>query len=100
MSVEPGLDLHDWETRWQQLRDEAADSPFEALPELVRLAEQMLEESGYAEGGDPDVIRNLTAAREVAAACDAGTAEPGDVGQAIENLTELHDFLVQHRAAP
>jgi hypothetical protein len=97
--VEPGLDLHDWETRWQQLQDAAADSPQEALPELVRLAEQMLAESGYSNGGDPEVLRSFTAAREVALACDAGTADPGDVGQALENLAELHDFLVENRAA-
>lgn len=33
---EPGLDLHEWETRWQELQDLAADAPDETLPEIVR----------------------------------------------------------------
>lgn len=100
MTLEPGLDLHEWEARWQQLVDDAADSPGEALPELVRLAEEILGERGYSDGGDPEVVRSLTAARDVARASERGTADPGDVGQALENLAELHDFIVERRAAP
>jgi hypothetical protein len=33
---EPGLDLHEWETRWAELQELAAHSPDEALPEIVR----------------------------------------------------------------
>jgi hypothetical protein len=106
MVLEPGLDLHDWETRWQQLQDLAADSPSEVLPEIVRLAEQMLTERGYAleppaaDSEDPDLVRNFLAARDVALAVDAGSADPGDVAAALENLTEVHDFLVEGRAPP
>ena len=32
--TEPGLDLHAWETEWQQLLDAADDTPVEALPDL------------------------------------------------------------------
>ena len=35
--TDPGLDLHEWETRWSDLQDQAADAPDEALPEIVRL---------------------------------------------------------------
>ena len=99
--LEPGLDLHDWETRWQELQDLAADSPAEALPELVRLIEQMLVERGYdlngPAGEGEDVVREFAGARELAASCQAGTASPGDVAAALENLTEIHDFLVVER---
>jgi hypothetical protein len=104
VTLEPGLDLHEWETRWQELQDLAAESPSEALPEIVRLTEQMLVERGYdladpvaAEGEDPDILRDFLAARELVAACQAGTASAGDVGAALENLTEIHDYLVEDR---
>ena len=93
MPLEPGLDLHDWETRWQELLDLAAESPAEALPELVRLSEQMLAERGE----NPDLEKNLVAARELAAACQAGTATAGDTAAALENLREVHDYLVEER---
>jgi hypothetical protein len=103
--LEPGLDLHEWETRWQELQDLAAESPAEALPEIVRLIEQMLVERGY-DLNDPvavegeDIVREFIGACELMAACQAGTASPGDVAAALENLTEIHDFLVEERAAP
>jgi len=45
--IEPGLDLHLWESRWQQLEDEAADAPVETLPEMDRLVREMLEQRGF-----------------------------------------------------
>jgi hypothetical protein len=107
MSIEPGLDLHDWETRWQQLVDAVADSPYEAITELVRLAEQMLVGRGYSiddpvadDGLAPELRQSFLAARDVARAADNGDADPGDVGQALEDLADVHDFLVGERAAP
>ena len=59
--IEPGLDLHHWETRWQQLEDEAVHSPIETLPEMDRLIREMLTTRGFqleepvtAEGDDPE----------------------------------------------
>jgi DNA-binding FadR family transcriptional regulator len=103
---EPGLDLHEWETRWQELQDLAAESPAETLPEIARLIEQMLTERGYdlanpviVENEDPDIVRDFLAARELVAACQAGTATAGDTAAALENLREIHDYLVQDRPA-
>jgi hypothetical protein len=102
--LEPGLDLHEWETRRQELQDLAVESPAEAVPEMVRLVEQMLIRRGYdlenpvaMEGEDPDVVRDLLAARDLVAACESGTASPGDTAAAVENLTEIHDYLVKNR---
>lgn len=104
MVLEPGLDLHDWETRWEQLQELAEEFPAEALPEIVRLIEQMLTERGYdlvnplaVENEDPDIVRDFLAARELVAACQAGTASPGDIAAALENLREIHDYLVEDR---
>jgi nucleoside-diphosphate-sugar epimerase len=105
--IEPGLDLHDWETRWQELQELAADEPAETLPEIVRFVEQMLRERQIpldepvtAEGDDPDIIRDFLAARDVANAAEAGAAAPEDVMVALDNLREIYVYLVTDRAPP
>ena len=105
--IEPGLDLHEWETRWQELQDLAADEPAETLPEIVRFVEQMLRERRIplddpvtAEGDDPDIIRDFLDTRDVANATEAGTAEPEDVVVALDNLREIYEYLITDRAAP
>jgi hypothetical protein len=105
--TEPGLDLHEWETQWEQLQDESVDDPEQTLPELVRLVELMLRERGFqldepvtAEGHDADVVRDFLAARELAAAAQTGSADPEDVEVALEDLREIHDYITQDRAAP
>jgi hypothetical protein len=103
--VEPGLDLHEWATRWQELQDLAAEEPAETLPELVRLVEQMLRERRIsiddpvaASGDDPDIIRDFLAARDVAEGLDG--ADPEDISVALDNLREIYEYLVADRAAP
>jgi hypothetical protein len=103
--VEPGLDLHEWETRWQELQDLAADEPAETLPEIVRFVEQMLRERRIpldepvtAEGDDPEIIRDFLAARDVAEALDG--ADPEDISVALDNLREIYEYLVTERAPP
>ena len=104
---EPGLDLHEWETLWQQLQDDSADDPAETLPELVRLVEAILRERGFqldepvtAEGHDAEIVRDFLAARELAAAAETGGADPEDVEVALEDLREIHDYITQDRASP
>lgn len=105
--VEPGLDLHEWETRWQELQDAAEDAPAETLPEIVRFVEQMLTERGFdlsepvtAEGEDPDIVRDFLAARDLTRRCEAGLGGPGDVAAALENLREIYEYLHTDRAPP
>jgi hypothetical protein len=107
MVEEPGLDLHEWETRWQEFQEAAADDPEGALPDLVRLIEQMLVERGFQldepvtmEGEDADIVRNYLAARDVSAVAQEGTADPEDVIVALESLGEIHDYLVSDRKPP
>jgi hypothetical protein len=105
---EPGLDLHDWETRWQSLQDDAADDPVQSLPELVRLLDDMLAERGFqtdepvtAEGEEGDIVRQLASARELARVVERGDpVEVTDVIEELDGLRELHDFLAENRAAP
>ncbi len=105
--TEPGLDLHEWETRWAELQELAADAPDETLPEVVRLVEEMLVERGYdlenpvvAEGDDPDIVHDFLAAREISRAAQTTALERDDLDAALEDLTEIHDYLVEGRAPP
>ena len=105
--IEPGLDLHEWESRWQQLEDEAVDSPVETLPDMARLIEEMLVERGYqldepvtAEGEDPEIVKQFLAAVEIARLADAGEADPGDVADAINGLRAVYVYVISERAPP
>jgi hypothetical protein len=106
--VEPGLDLHEWETRWQELQELAADEPAETLPEIVRFVRQMLEERKYdleypvvREGEDPDLVHDFRAAADLAGRLDAGAeVEPEDVATALDDLREIYEYLVTDRAPP
>lgn len=105
--TDPGLDLHEWETRWSDLQDQAADAPDEALPEVVRLVEEMLVERGYdlenpvvVEGEDPDIVRDFLAAREIARAAETTELEAEDIQTALDDLADVHDYLVDERPGP
>jgi N-acetyl-anhydromuramyl-L-alanine amidase AmpD len=105
--TEPGGDLHDWETRWADLQEVATDTPAEALPEVVKLVEEMLAERGYdlenpvvEENEDPDIVRSFLAAREIALADETAGVEQEDVQTALDDLSDVYDYLVEDRAGP
>jgi hypothetical protein len=105
--TEPGLDLHEWETRWAELQDAAADDPVGALAETARFVLQLLAERGFqldepvtAAGEDADVVRAFLAAREIAAASEHGGADPDDVATALQDLQEIYDYVVNDRVPP
>jgi hypothetical protein len=101
---EVGLDLHEWETRWQELQDAIADDPEQALPEVVSFVGEMLAEAGFdldevtAEGDDPDIRRDYIAARELATLVEQGNAEREDVDAALEDLHEIYEYIAGDRA--
>ena len=105
--VEPGLDLHDWETRWAQIAEDAEEAPAEALSEMNRLLEEMLTARGYqldepvtAGGEEPEVVKQFLAAHEIARLVDAGEADPGDIADAIEGYRELYGLITGEFAEP
>jgi hypothetical protein len=107
--LEPGLDLHEWQTRWAELQELAADEPAETLPELVRFVRGMLENDRrfdlsnpvVQEGEDPDVVRSFLAAEDIALRIDAGAdVEQADVEAALDDLRAIYEYLVAERAAP
>src|SRR5215212_4166815 len=107
--LEPGLDRHEWESRWQSLEEELEDSPRDVLPELDRLVEQMLAERGYAvddpvarEGDDREVVGEFLAAREITRllAENPDAVSPGDLGAAVNGYRSLYEYLIEERSAP
>lgn len=106
--LEPGLDLHEWETWWAELEPLVEDSPREALPELDRLVEGILEARGFApndpvaaQGDEPEILANFRAAREITRRSESGDdISLGDVAQAIEDYRLVYETVIQQRAAP
>jgi hypothetical protein len=89
-SQEPGLDLHEWETRWAELEEELAEDPAGALSDACDLIEEMLGDTDWSD----DLEKSFQAAREVADAIERDEdVDPGDVGAAIENLRGIREAL-------
>ena len=100
---EPGLDLHEWETRWTELEAMMEDDPAGALADACDVAEEMLTGTGIASsvGGENDeLLAGYRAARDTADRIERGEdVDPGDVGAAIENLRGLYDTIRAGRQA-
>ena len=98
---EPGLDQHEWQTQWEQLEPELADAPAEALPELARLVDGMLEQRGYEDGVDPEIDRELELGREIVARLEQGDdVDPGDIGAAVNAYRNVYAQLIEEHRAP
>ncbi|MBA3787533.1 MAG: hypothetical protein H0X21_02410 [Actinobacteria bacterium] len=95
---EPGLELHGWETRWQELETTFEEDPAGALPEACDFVEQTLRESELdpeSTTAEPGELQSAyAAARETANRIERGEdVDPGDIGAAIENLRAVYDTL-------
>ena len=102
---EPGFDLSDWQTRWEELQEPIADDPAQALPEVVRFVEQMLSDADFnldepvtAEGDDFDIVRSVTAAREVAQAAEQEAVDPEDIQVALDTKAQEISELLDTRS--
>ena len=107
--VEPGLDRHEWESRWESLAEDLADSPRDVLPELDLLVAQMLGERGFAiddpvarEGDGREVVDDFFSAREITRllADNPDAVSPGDVGAAVNSYRSVNEFILEEDAAP
>jgi hypothetical protein len=98
---EPGLDLHDWETRWSELDELFSDDPAGTLPDACEFVARVLGESEIdTTGGENDEFTaGYTAARETSDRIERGEdVDPGDVGAAIENLRAVYETIRTARA--
>lgn len=102
MTLEPGLDRHEWETEFAQLEPELHEAPLEALPELAALVERMLVERGYElepeTRDETGLVPEFLAARAIAE--QGHEADPGDVADAVQKLRSVYDFVASERRAP
>jgi hypothetical protein len=107
--IEPGLDRHEWESEWQTIEEQLAESPAATLTDVDDLVERMLAERGYAlddpvarEGDDREIVAEFLAAREITRLVEQGSDDvsPGDVGAAINGYRALFDYLIAERSAP
>jgi hypothetical protein len=97
--VEPGLDLHEWQTRWEQLLEVAAESPADAVTEMGRLLEEMLQERNSSEG-ENEATKLFAAGRDAAGRYEAGGASAGDLAHAINCYRELYELLTAEELDP
>jgi hypothetical protein len=108
--VEPGFDLHEWETEWAGLEESMADDPVGSLSEVNDLVTRMLEERGFpvhdpvagAEGEEDEIMSAYRAAAEVTRLVDqdAEGISLGDVAAALENYRLVYESVIAQRAAP
>jgi hypothetical protein len=96
---EPGLDLHEWRTRWEQLLEVAEESPADAVTEMGRLLEEMVQETGALEA-DEEAARLFTAAGDAVRAYESGDASAGDLAHAINCYRELYELLTSEELDP
>ena len=100
--AQPGLDLHDWESAWASIEEDAEGDPDAALSQYADLVERMLVANGYAlgdpvarQGDEPEVVVTYLAAREAAERAELGEASRGDVELAIEDLRSVFDSVAR-----
>ena len=87
---EPGLDLHEWETRWAELEEEFETDPAGTLSEACDVVEAMLGDTDWSD----ELEKSFRAARDVADAIERDEdVDPGDVGAAIDNLKAIREEL-------
>lgn len=107
--LEPGLDRHEWESEWQALEEQVADSPAESLKDLDDLISRMLEARGYAindpvavEGEERDVVAEFLAARDTTRLVESGSDDisPGDVAAAVNGYRAVYESILAEFSAP
>jgi hypothetical protein len=106
---EPGLDIHEWESEWASLEDDAADSPETALLVIHELITRMLKERVIldddlvvVEGVAPDWGRTWEAGRELVALVDDPGEEVADqdIVDQLDEYRDLFEALIEQRGAP
>jgi hypothetical protein len=102
--VDPGIDRHDFAGEWESVWQDVGTDPAESLPNLEDIVRRLLERHGYvldsddpaARGEEVEVLAPYWAAREAADAVrDGDDVDGGDIAQAIADLSEIYDSLIE-----
>ena len=59
-----------------------------------------LENPVVVEDESRDIVSDFLAARDIARAAETSELEADDVQTALDNLAEIHDYLVEERPGP
>ncbi len=101
---EPGLDLHEWESMWASVAEDRDDDPDAALSQFADIVARMLRSRGYdvddpveASGDEPEIVTTYRSARETAERAGLGQASRAEVDDAIADLEDIFDTLVEQR---
>jgi hypothetical protein len=96
--LEPGLDLHEWETRWVEIEEALEEDPAGALVGACDEIQGLLQVragDGLAKEQHPELEAAYESARDVAHRLERGEdVGPGDVGGAVENLRMIREALL------
>ena len=102
--IEPGLDLHEWESQWASVEEDMDADPDAAVSQFADIVERMLVSRGYevrdpvkTTGDEPEIVTTYASARETTERAELGEASRADVEVAIEDLRLLFDTLVAER---
>lgn len=100
---EPGIERHEFETEWEDLRPLVEESPGEALPEVDRLVARLLEAHGLPleerpgdELAERETTREFAEARRITRLLESGQdVDPGDVAHAVNAYGSLYHELLE-----
>ena len=100
--LEPGLDEHEWISRWEALEPDLRESPVEALAEADDLVAAMMEARGFPlaerdgeDATEPETVRQFVEARRVMRLVESGESfDPGDVANAVDGYRSLYEYLL------
>jgi hypothetical protein len=101
--VDPGIDRHDFAGEWESVWQDVGTEPAESLPNLEDIVRRLLERHGYvldsddpaSRGEEVEVLAPYWAARETADLVrDGEDVDGGDIAQAIADLGEIYDSLI------
>jgi hypothetical protein len=106
--LEPGLDEHEWISRYEAIDEDLRTSPVESLGDLDALVAEMMTARGLElderEGEDttePETVRQFAEARRVTRQIEAGEGyDPGDVANAVDAYRSLYDYLLNLGPTP
>jgi hypothetical protein len=105
---EPGIDEHEWSSRYEAIDEDLRTAPVESLSDLDDLVAEMMEARGIPleerdgeEVSEPETIRQFAEARRVTRQIDRGDDfDPGDVANAIDAYRSLYDYLLNVAPTP
>jgi hypothetical protein len=97
--LDPGVDLHIFETEWAAAWEDVHSDPAESLPVLDEIIGRMLESAGYAPdddvaraGDEREVLDRYLAVHDAIVDGDIDE-DPGDVADALNALSEVYEAL-------